>query len=159
MFLAPCQPALTWPVACFIIINSTEATNNKMGLGLTWILLQGYLLSSVQATGTAPCWSSQNAYLSKDAILSRVIQGMVATPHFQDQAVGSLQLLSPLKWAWYLSSGERLPFFFSVIMSLNWSWRELPSFHLLCSPKKPLKNNSPIEFKVPCVCWNNLQGT
>lgn len=81
MFLAPCQPALTWPVACFIIINSTEATNNKKGLGLTWILLQGYLLSSVQATRTAPCWSSQNSYLSKDAILSRVTQGMVATPH------------------------------------------------------------------------------
>lgn len=136
MFLAPCQSVLTWPVACLIIINSTEATNNKMGLGLTWILLQGYLLSSVQATGTAPCWSSQNSYLSKDAILSRVIQGMVATPHFQDQAVGSLQLISPLKRAWYLSSGERLPFSFSVISVIKLVLKRTSFFPPTLFPKK-----------------------
>lgn len=31
---------LTRPVACFVIISSTEATNHKMDSGLAWILLQ-----------------------------------------------------------------------------------------------------------------------
>lgn len=96
--LTPYWSALSKQVACFIIINSPEATNNKMDLGLPQIPFQGATCSHIQAI-LHSSWPEQKSY-SEGATLPRVTEGMVVAPELPGGPGCGITETALPNWAW-----------------------------------------------------------